>query len=457
MPVRTWRDAVVQGLRELADHVDLTAVASVGLSTVFPALLAFDAEGIPLYPAILYADQRSHAQVAWLDERGLRQEIEDRCGGLILPGSTSVTSILWLRDRAPDVFRQTARFGHANTFLVHWLTGEWAIDSGSASLTGLFDPARADWDPTLLAATGLRRDLFPEARSGCDLGGRVSPAAAEQTGLPEGTPVSVGAGDSIGACLGTAVVEPDDALVVGGTTDSLCVCTDEPVPQSGVYLACHAVPHRWLRIAATSYTGGSLTWLARTVGKTDRELLELAGRAAAGAGGLVFLPYLKGERSPILDPGARGALAGLVDSTDLADLARAVLEGAAMAVRHNIEALETGSATQIGEITLVGGPAGSALWNQIKADVCQRPVRTVAFQERSALGAALMGTAASGFVAGYADWAKQRDYTALKAHLGEVCAAQRVYEPNPDRAALYDGLFERYVALYPALKGAGLF
>jgi len=452
-----WRAALREAFGKLGDKLDLRQVASVGLGTLFPAVVALDEDGEPLTPAIPYSDLRSQAQVQWLDERGLRAHMEDEHGGVILPGTTSVTTILWLRDRQPEVFAQTALFGHANTYLAGWLTGRLVIDTGSASLTGLFDPERGAWDQELLDATGLSASLFPPALDGCALAGEVTARAAEETGLKAGTPVAVGSGDSLAACLGTAVVESGDILDVGGTTDSVCLCVSRFQPLSGTFLTCHAVPARWVCIAATSYTGGSLPWLARNLGATEEQLFAEAAQAQPAASGLVFLPYLKGERSPILDPEARGAFVGLSDATTRADLARAVMEGAALALRHNLEAMEQAHGCRIAGITIVGGPSKVALWNQIKADVCQRRVRILEYEERTALGAALMGAIAGGYVPEYDSWVRAKDYAGLRAKLGAMCQVRNEFEPVSERGPLYDDLFAKYVALYPALKGAGVF
>lgn len=452
-----WRAALREAFGGLGESVDLHEVVSVGLATLFPTVVALDEKGEALRPAVLYSDLRSQAQVEWLDDRGLRAEIEDRRGGIILPGTTSVTTILWLRDWQPEIFEQTAFFGHANTYLAAWLTGQFVIDTGSASLTGLFDPAAGAWDEVLLEATGLDGSLLPPALDGCALAGEVTQRAAERTGLKAGTPVAVGSGDSLAACLGTAVVESGDILDVGGTTDSVCLCVDRFQPTTGAFLSCHAVPSRWVCIAATSFTGGSLPWLARSLGATQEELFEEAAGAAPGAGGLIFLPYLKGERSPILDPEARGAFVGLSDATTRADLSRAVMEGAALALRHILEAMEQAHGFHIGELTIVGGPSRRPLWNQIKADVCQRPVRVLEYQERSALGAALMGAIAGGHVPEYDSWAKTKDYSGVRDRLGTMCKVSNEFQPVPERGPRYDELFDKYVALYPALKGAGLF
>lgn len=452
-----WRGALREAFGKLGEALDLHDVASVGLATLFPAVVALDEDGQPLRPAILYSDLRSQAQVDWLDDRGLRSEIEDERGGVILPGTTSLTSILWLRDWQLEVFEQTKRFGHANTYLAHWLTGNFVIDSGNASLTGLFDPRTGDWDPALLDATGLDASLFPPALDGCALAGEVTSDTASETGLRAGTPVSVGSGDSLAACLGTAVVESGDVLDVGGTTDSVCLCVERFRPVTGAFMSCHAVPARWICIAATSYTGGSLPWLARSLGTTEEELFAEAAGSPPTAGGLLFLPYLKGERSPILDPEARGAFVGLSHATTRADLVRAVMEGAALALRHNLEAMEQAHGCHIPELTIVGGPSKSALWNQIKADVCQRPVRILEYQERTALGAALMGAIAGGYVPEYDSWVRAKDYQGVSAKLGAMCDMRSEYEPVAERGPRYDDLFEKYVALYPALKGAGVF
>ena len=435
-----WRTATTAAVRALAEHVDLSRAVGVGISTVFPAAVAMDENGSPLRPAILYCDQRSGDQVTWLADRGLDREIEGLTGNRVAPGTAAVTSWLWLRDHEPEMFAHARWLGHANTYLAHWLTGGVFMDVTNASISGLLDPARREWASALIDQVGLPTAAFPPVVESSSPAGVVTDDAARETGLPAGIPVAIGAGDTLCATLGAGAVEAGQAFMTTGTTDTICVCLDRCAFDRRLYLCCHAVAHRWVSIAPMSCTGGCLAWF-REVMAPDADYGDLIAEAAdAEPARLTFLPYLRGERSPIWDPDARGVFAGLSLASRRGDLTRAILEATGYMLRHNLEAIEDAHAMRISRVTIAGRPSSSPTWNQIRADASGRALVALAYADMAARGAALLGGMAAG-VADPAIWAEGIDRGAAEL------------APRPELAERYGCGYRRYLDLYAAVAG----
>jgi xylulokinase len=432
---RRWRETAAAALRALGGQVDLSRAVGVGISTIFPAAVAMDDQGSPLRPALLYCDQRSGDQVAWLAERGLDREIERVTGNRVAPGTAAVTSWLWLRDREPDTFARARWLGHANTYLAHWLTGGIFIDASNASISGLLDPVARDWASPLVDAVGLPAAKLPPVVESAASAGTVTEAAARETGLPAGIPVAIGAGDTLCATLGAGAIEAGQAFVTTGTTDTVCVCLDRCAFDRRLYLCCHAVADRWVSIAPMSSTGGNLAWFRDAMAAGEDYADLIAGADAADPAAVTFLPYLRGERSPIWDSDARGAFAGLSLATRRGDLARAILEATGYMLRHNLEAIEDAHHMRISRIAIAGRPSSSPVWNQTRADASGRALAALAYPDMAARGAALLGAIAAG-VADAGAWAQGVERGAAE------------FTPRAELSERYERGYRRYLDLY---------
>jgi xylulokinase len=317
------------------------------------------------------------------------------------------------------------------------------MDAADASGTVLLDVRRRRWSDELLAALGVPRPLLPEVVESPDLAGAVVAAGASATRLAEGTPVVAGAGDQAADALGSGTVEDGQVSVTVGTSGVVFVATDayRPDPAARLHAYCHAVPGRFHLMGVMLSAGGSLRWLRDAVfpGESYDALVDAARRVPAGSEGLVFLPYLSGERSPHADPYARGAFVGLTLRHGKGHLVRAVLEGVAFGLRDLLE-LGRASCGPVAKVRLTGGAAQSATWRRIFADVLQAEVATVNSTHGAAYGAALLAGAGAGVFAGVE--------AAARAAVRETGTTV----PGPDAAA-YDRLYPRYRALYPALRG----
>jgi xylulokinase len=451
-----WWKAFLKGL-DSAFHgstVKKNEIAGIGISNMCPSLVAMDREGNPLRPAILFLDRRSVTQSEQVIGRLGLDEIFQRVGNRMAPGTFSVTSMLWIKENEPEVYRKAYALGHANTFLASRLTDNFAMDWTNASFTGVFDTGGSrDWHVDMVKELGLSRDKLPPVLPSPTLIGRVSSRASRVTGLPSGIPVAIGGADTACAAFGSAITELGEAFETSGTSDVISVCCDQPRFDIRLMNRCHVVPDRWLLMGAMVAPGAAYQWFREQFCRCEQEVGEKsnmrtyevmdlqAEKSPPGAHGIVFLPYLAGERSPIWDPYARGLFFGFSLSSARGDFIRAMLEGTAYGLRQNIDIVEKDLGFSISGFHTVGGGARSWIWNQIKADVMAKVVRPMSIRETAVLGAAMLGGIVSGVYKDYKDAVKQAAASPSQAHT-----------PNPQLYPLYTHLFEVYKGLYMDVK-----
>jgi xylulokinase len=444
-----WWPAIVTAARAAVaaagDAGVSAAVTGIGISSFFPTLVPLDGDGRPLRPGILYSDQRAIEQARAILKIIPRRRYERITGNRLAVGNTVVTGIHWLRDCERACYDTARVFAFANTVVVRRLTGEIATDWTTASLSGLVDirdPSR--WDSGLCAALGVPVEKLPRILGPAAPAGALDSAAAAELGLPPGIPVVCGAGDTVASALGAGVLEPGGLLYSAGSTDCITVVLDRPGADHDWIGVGHVPRGRWVSIGANASGGLSLDWFAREViggGSDVEEALRAAADAPAGR--LVFLPYLQGERTPVWDPLARGLFLGLSAGTTRGEMTRAVIEGAAFSVRHMLETLEATTRSRVASLPSVGGGTRSAVVNRIRADVLQRPLEVLRFQETAALGAALVAGVGAGVYGSEA--------AAVEAAVGAQ-AVDRV-EPDPSRAGVYDRLYRAYREAYARTRG----
>ncbi len=349
-----------------------------------------------------------------------------------------------MRNHEPDLFARIRHVLLPKDFVRLRLTGGYASDRAGGGGTILFDHATRTWSPEILAALDIPPEWLPATFEGPEVTGRVSGEAAAATGLREGTPVVAGGGDQAATAVGTGAVVPGIVTASLGTSGVVFATTDGPAidPQGRVHAFPHAVPGRWHMMGVTLAAAGSLAWLhdALVPDRSYDELSSLAGATPAGADGLVFLPYLSGERTPYPDPLARGAFVGLTTRHGLGHLVRAVMEGVAFSLLDSLDVMVEAGVTRPQQIRISGGGARSATWRQIVADVLDAEVATVTTTEGAAYGAALLAAVGAG-------WHESVDAGAA----GWVHVAEATPPVNP---AVYPPLHEIYRSLYPALSPA---
>jgi xylulokinase len=444
-----WWRASERAVRAVlaADGVRAEEIGGVGLTGQMHGSVLLDEAGEVLRPALIWCDQRTDEQCRRLTERvGAERLIELTCN----PALTGFTlpKLLWVREHEPGAWARVRSVLLPKDYVRLRLTGERATDAADASGTLLLDVAARRWSREMIEAAEIDERLLPPVFESPEVVGRVSKGGAEATGLREGTPVVAGAGDQAAGAVGMGIVRPGAVSATIGTSGVVFAATDRPAldPAGRVHTFCHAVPGRWHVMGVTQGAGLSLRWFrdqfgaGREDGRDPYERMsEEAARAPAGSGGVLWAPYLMGERTPHLDPSARAALVGVTASHTRAHVVRALLEGVAFSLRDSFEIFRE-MGVPVENVRLGGGGARSALWRQIQADVYGREVGTVEAEEGAAYGAALLAGVGAGA------WAS----------VDEACDAvvrvSRSVEPDPQAAALLDERYAAFRRLYPALK-----
>lgn len=421
-------------------------VAAIGLSGQMHSLVVLDARGDVVCPAILWSDQRTAAECIEITEAIGAEALLERTGNLALAGFTA-PKVLWIRRHWPEAYREAAHLLLAKDFLRYRLTGAFASDMSDASGTLLLDVRARRWADDVIAELGIARRLLPDLVEGDTITGTVARDPAALLGLRQGTPVVGGGGDNAAAAVGLGAVDPGVLTLSIGTSGVIFAPLDHyPSTVDGrLHVFCHALPGRWHLMSVTLAAGGSLHWLRDalapvlpTAGDAAYDwLMTRAAAAPAGSGGVVFLPYLSGERTPYPDAAARGVFFGLHLGTGLNELVRSVLEGVAFSQRQGLDLMrEAGAATSVARGA--GGGLSSPVWRQILADALRVGLQLAGPGMGAARGAAVLAGLGTGAYP--------------SADVGVDWAAQQVEAPDPARSADLDGPFRAYCALYPQLR-----
>jgi xylulokinase len=445
-PADWWR-AVRDSTRELlsASTVAPGDIAVVSFSGMMNGALPVDKSGIPLRSAIIWADQRATAEAQFLADRCGFAEVYRRTGHR--PGASyTAAKMLWIKRHQPELYARAHQFLQAKDYAAFLLTGVFATDYSDASGTNLFDLERRDWAVDIIEAVGLDARKLPPASPSSTVIGKVTREAAAETGLLAGTPVVIGGGDGACATVGAGCVHPGEAYNYIGSSSWIAVTSEQPLydPQMRTFTFAHLDPELYFPTGTMQCAGGSFDWLERLL-RGDRkaplyeELSTSAAGVEPGARGLLFLPYLIGERSPHWNPLARGAFVGLTMSHGRAEIARAVLEGVAFNLKMILDAfLEQGA--EIQAMRLIGGGARSALWRQILADVYGLPIlRPALLAEATSLGTAIAGGVGVGLFPDFS-----------VAH--EIVQIEEGERPQPTAQALYAELYPLFQETYRVLE-----
>ena len=443
-----WGDfcAISRALIHKAD-IDPARIAGVAASAIAPTMLPLDENYRPLRPAILYGiDTRAGAEIAELNALLGADAIFARTGQELSAQSVG-PKVLWYRAHQPELFNRTRKIVSAATYLVFRLTGRFALDNYVAPyFTPFFDVNKLEWHREWVERV-CPPEWLPETAWSVEGAGRVTRRAAEETGIPTGTPVAVGTADALAEAVAAGAMANGDLMVMYGSTLFLIQTTAEYRAHRDLWASVHLRPGAAILAAGLSTSGALLAWFRDELAAGERAQAEKSGRnafallaeraadIAAGSDGLITLPYFSGERTPINDAGARGMFFGLTLSHKRAHLYRSCLEGIAYGLRHNIEAMEQAGALPR-RLVAIGGGAQDALWLQICSDVTGLPQDL----PRETIGAAYGDAYIAGMAAGIF-----RDYHALGASWVKI---QRRIQPNPAATAIYDQLYPVYRELY---------
>jgi xylulokinase len=443
-----WWRATQQAVRAvLAKGVSADRIASVGFSGQMHGSVLLDERGEVIRPALIWCDQRTDAQCRAITQRiGTERLIELVCN----PALTGFTlpKLLWVREMEPDQWRRVRSILLPKDFVRFRLTGERASDVADSSGTLLFDVKNRRWSSEMLAAFEIPETLLPRVFESPEVTGQISAAGAAATGLREGTPVVAGAGDQAAGAVGIGIVEAGTVSATIGTSGVVFAATDRPAldPKGRVHTFCHAIPGRWHVMGVTQGAGLSLRWFRDRFGAGPDDgrdpyerLTEEAAQAPPGADGVLWAPYLMGERTPHLDPHARAALVGLAANHTRAHIIRAILEGVAFSLRDTFEIFRE-MRVPVERVRLGGGGARSQLWRQIQADIYGYEVETVEAEEGAAYGAAILAGVGVGA------------WPSVDAACKAVVRVATRTSPDPRTAQTMERQYAAFRALYPALR-----
>lgn len=452
----TLWNSLMDCLRGIARKHPLDRVKAIGFSCMSPGLVAFGEDGSVLQDPILYLDRRSSEEADWIARSVGAQRVFSIAANNVMPGAISCTSMLWIKHKRPDIYERTRWFGHINSLMGYRMTGEMAIDLSNASYTGVFATVEGkNWSGELCREMGLDIEKLPTPLESTAICGALNAPEVIACGVPAGTPVVIGGADSPCSALACGVISPNGICQSVGTTNVLTICTDRMRPNRAFLNRCHVVPGLWVYQGAMSNAGSVVSWACETLcadlkdraaaeGISPYRLMDLeALDSPAGASGVVFLPYLAGERCPVWDPNAKGVFFGLTRETRRNDLVRAVLESTCYATRQILEIAQDHTGHDYNMIDTVGGGAKSEIWTQMKADIIGKAMRMLDVTDAAMIGAAMLAGIGVGM---YRDAAEA---TALFRKEGKSLPPRASQEER----ASYLSRFTTYTALYQALKG----
>ena len=434
-PAQWWR-----AVREvLAATVRAVDVVAIGLTGQMHGSVFLDRNGDVIRPALLWNDQRTEVQAEEITEMIGRQRLVEITGNPALTGFQA-PKVLWLRDQEPEHFERVAHVLLPKDYVRYRLSHELATDASDAAGTLFMDLGSRTWSRDILDALDVPIEWLPPVFESPERTGVVAADIASELGIPACT-VAAGGGDNAAAAIGTGITAEGLMSSSIGTSGVLFAHTDEPAvdPSGRIHAFAHSVPKKYCLLGVTLSAGGSLRWWRDITGHGYDELVAEAESVPPGSEGLVFLPYLTGERTPHLDPSATGAFIGLTARHSRAHMTRALMEGVLFSLRDGLEIIR-GLGVRPTQIRATGGGASSPLWLQLQADVYGAPVDRLAVEEGAAFGAALLGHVAAG------------TFSDIDEATGVVRSRTEVIEPASDTAAVYDEIYAVYRGLYGTLR-----
>ncbi len=445
-PADWWR-AAQEAVRTALSKGGVAAkdIACIGLSGQMHGAVLLDEAGEVLRPSIIWCDQRTADECKWLDREIGPARLLELTSNPALTNFT-LTKLLWVRTHEPDIWARVRHVLLPKDYVRYRLSGAFAIDVADASGTLLLDVAKRQWSNEMLAATRISPDILPQVLESPAVSARVSASAASATGLVAGTPIVAGAGDQAAGAVGMGITHPGAVSVTIGTSGVVFAATERPAldMKGRIHTFCHAIPGRWHVMGVTQAAGLSLRWIRDQwgMGTDDAAYERMTAEAAAvpaGADGVLWAPYLMGERTPHADPDVRGALVGLAASHTRGHVTRAVLEGVAFSLNDTFGIFDE-LQVPVSRVRVGGGGARSALWRQIQAAVYGHAVETVAAEEGAAYGAAILAGVGAGF------------WPSVDAACDRIVHTAGTTVADPAMSAVMRTRYAQYRRIYPALR-----
>ncbi len=447
-----WWSAVCASVSEVIEQGDIRPedITGVGIDGQSWSAIPVDTDGNVLYNTPIWMDMRASDICSRVEKEIGKERIFEISGNPFMPSYTT-PKILWFKENVPEVYKKTYKILQSNSFIAYKLTGVMTHDLSQGYGLHCFNIRTGTWDEDLCRDLGINPDLLPDIYPCHAVIGKVTKGASEETGLLEGTPVVAGGLDAACATLGAGVIDAGQTQEQGGQAGGMSICLDEVRTDERMILSYHVVPDRWLLQGGSVGGGGVMRWLEQEFGSFERiegERLnkssldifnEIADEVNPGSDGLIFLPYMSGERSPIWDPDAKGVYYGIDFGKTKGHFIRSAMEGVALSLRHNLEVAEEAGA-YAGELRAVGGSANSYLWTQIKADVTGRKIVVPSSDTAATLGAAILAGVGVGI------------YGSFKEAVDKTVVVKREHLPNLNNKDIYDHNYKIYRQLYENLK-----
>lgn len=447
-----WWIAVVRGLSNIfsISKIKPNDISAIGLAGQSPTCLPVDKNGLPLRKAMIWLDTRSINQVQQMTTVISEDDFIQTSGNPVAAPYV-IPKIKWIEDNEPEIYAATDKVLQSHSFIGYKLTGVFYQDLSTCNGYHIFNIAKGTLDADIARQLNLSIDLIPEIVSCHQIIGSVSAEASKITGLPHGIPVTAGGLDAACCTLGAGVLTPGQTQEQGGQAGGMSIVTPDARIHPKLILSNHVVPDRWLLQGGTTGGAGVLKWLKEQLfegmkipaplkTKNPFEVMShLASQAFPGSNGLLFLPYMSGERSPLWDPQAKGTFIGICFQTQKEDIIRSVMEGVGYSLLHNIKTAQEVNA-YIESLVSVGGAANSKIWTQIKSDITGKPIKVPFSDFATPLGAAILAGVGTGVFHSFQD------------AVNKTVKIQRYHEPNFKNHQIYGDYFELYLELYDSLK-----
>ena len=447
-----WWSAVCFAVKETLEKGEIqpSEIAGVGIDGQSWSAIPMDRNGNVLTNTPIWMDTRAADICEEVEKKIGGDKIFEVCGNPFKPSYTT-PKILWYKKNMPEVYKKTYQILQSNSFIAYKLTGKYTQELTQGYGLHCFDMKKGVWDLDMCKELGIESGMLPDIFPSHQVIGTVTAKASAECGLLEGTPVTAGALDAACGTLGAGVIHPGETQEQGGQAGGMSICTDTYKADKRLILSYHAVPNQWILQGGTVGGGGVMRWLekefadyerikGKEIGKSSLEMFnDIAEKVNAGSDGMVFLPYMSGERSPIWDPNAKGVYYGLDFSKTKGHFVRSAMEGVAMSLRHNLEVAEHAGAS-VSELRAMGGSANSHLWTQIKSDITGKRIVVPSSDTATTLGAVILAGVGIGM------------YNSFEEAVNRTVVVKRVHEPNLQTKEIYDKNYETYLMIYENLK-----
>lgn len=444
-----WYAGTVHAIREvLSRGYAPEQIAGIGVDGQSWSAIPVDRTGKPLANTPIWMDGRATDICEDLNHRIGEEAIFQLSGNPLSP-TYSLPKVLWFQKHYPQIYAETCQFLQSNSYIVYKLTGIFSQDLSQGYGYGFFDIRNCRYDETMAAEMGCDLGKMPRLYACHEIVGGVTAEAARLTGLKEGTPVVAGGLDAACATLGAGVVHDGQTQEQGGTAGGISICMDSCRIHPKLICGTHVVPGKWLLQGGTVGGGGTMEWYKKNFGLAEQlqypdkntfdALTAPCAQIEPGSGGVIFLPYMQGERSPIWDPMAKGVFYGITFATEKAHITRSIMEGCAYALQHNLETANDAGVYPTGLIA-TGGAANSLLWTQIKSDVTGLPITVSDNDAAGCLGAAILAGVGTGV------------YSDFETAVRQTVTTTRQHKPDPENRAVYDTRYKTYREIYESLK-----